>query len=432
MQSRFQAHRSIATATPGGGAVPAGRAGGHRRLGASGWLGRLVVALAMVLLIGLAAPGSAEARTYASIVVDAQTGQVLRARNADTPVYPASLTKMMTLYLLFEALDDGRATLSSRMHVSDRAAGQPPSKLGVKAGSTIPVETAIKALAIKSANDVATVVAEFLAGTEWRFAKVMTARAHDLGMENTTFRNASGLPDRGQKSTARDMAVLSMALMRHFPQYYHYFGMSSFTYGGRTYKTHNNVVKTYEGADGLKTGYIRASGFNLAASAQRGDSRIVGVVFGGRTSHTRDAHMVKLLDIGFSRVSHAIARAPLPAPKPDIRLASALTQPIGQGDVSSGPELSALTDSWGIQVGAFGRLEAAREVAEQHARLLAPMTSEDSVVIAPRQTSRGTIYRARVMGLNRAEANRACDDLGLGRQACIVVHPDPDMAVAAN
>ena len=269
-------------------------------------LGSFVLALALSLgvlaVFQLAGAEPAEAR-YASIVIDADTGEVLRSRNADVRRYPASLTKMMTLYLLFEALDNGRLSLDSRLKVSKRAARQPASKLWVKAGSTIRVEDAIKSLIVKSANDVAVVVAEALGGTEKKFAKRMTEKARALGMSRTTFRNASGLPNRAQQSTARDMGRLARALMRDFPHRYHYFDDQRFRYGGKLHRTPNRLLGNYSGMDGMKTGYIRASGFNLVASAERDGRRVIAVVFGGKTSRSRNAHVSNLLDLGFTRLA---------------------------------------------------------------------------------------------------------------------------------
>ena len=308
----------------------------------------LGLALSLVVLAAtlvVAAP-EAEAR-YASIIIDAETGEVLRSRNADTRRYPASLTKMMTLYLLFEALDNGRLTLDSKLKVSKRAARQPASKLWLSAGSTIRVENAIRALIVKSANDVAVVVAEALGGTEAGFAEQMTRKAQALGMSRTTFRNASGLPNRRQRSTARDMSRLARALMYDFPHRYHYFDDQRFRYGGRTHRTPNRLLGSYRGLDGMKTGYIRASGFNLVASAERDGRRIIAVVFGGRTARSRNNHMANLLDLGFERLIALDAQrgrvryagiprpptssglaAPAPRSKPaTVRLATAAPSP---------------------------------------------------------------------------------------------------------
>ena len=262
----------------------------------------LVLSLSVLLVSQVFAAETVEAR-YASIVIDGETGEVLRSRNADVRRYPASLTKMMTLYLLFEAVDKGELNLNSKLKVSKRAARQSPSKLGLRAGSNIRVEDAIKALVVKSANDVAVVVAEALGGTEAEFAKKMTRKAHALGMSRTTFRNASGLPNRKQRSTARDMAQLARALMRDFPHRYHYFDDQRFRYRGREHRSPNRLLGRYRGMDGIKTGYIRASGFNLAASAERDGRRVIAVVFGGKTSRSRNAHMTDLLDLGFKRIA---------------------------------------------------------------------------------------------------------------------------------
>lgn len=238
---------------------------------------------------------------YAAIVVDATDGSVLYSAFADQPRYPASLTKMMTVYLMFDALKSGRITTNTEIPVSENAAGKPASKLYLKAGSTITVDKAIRALVVKSANDVATAVAEFLGGTEERFAQKMTVKGRQIGMRATTFTNASGLPDTGMRSTARDMALLSMAIKRAHPRYYSYFGLTSFEHNGRTVTGHNKVLASYSGADGLKTGYTRASGFNLATSARRNGRSVIAIVMGGDSAAKRDAHMVELLDRTFRR-----------------------------------------------------------------------------------------------------------------------------------
>jgi D-alanyl-D-alanine carboxypeptidase len=240
----------------------------------------------------------AQAR-YAALVIDADSGRVLYEVNADTRNYPASLTKMMTLYLLFEALEEGRLTADQPLTVSRRAAGMPASKLGLKRGQSIRVEDAILVLVTKSANDVAVVVAEAIAGKETQFARLMTRKAKALGMTRTNFRNASGLYHRSQLSTARDMAILAQALMRDFPARYKTFSTRSFTYNGRSYRNHNKLLRNYKGTDGLKTGYIAASGYNLAASAKRDGHRVIAVVFGGKTARSRDRQVAKLLDRGF-------------------------------------------------------------------------------------------------------------------------------------
>ena len=231
----------------------------------------------------------------ASIVVDANTGAVLQASNADSPRYPASLTKIMTLYMLFERLEAGTIKLNSEMPVSAYAAAQAPSKLGLKPGETIRVETAIRAIVTKSANDVAVIVAEALGGDENNFARLMTAKARALGMKSTTYRNASGLPEAQQITTARDQAILGRAVQDRFPTYYRYFATRTFAFRGKSVRNHNKLLGGVEGVDGIKTGYIRDSGFNIVTSVRRGNRHIVAVVFGGRTGSARDARARSLI-----------------------------------------------------------------------------------------------------------------------------------------
>ena len=270
---------------------------------------------------GLVTAAPAQAK-YASVVIDAETGEVLHARNSKTRRHPASLVKMMTLYMVFDALEKRKLKLNQGLRVSRRAAGMPPSKLGLRRGQTIRVKEAILALVTKSANDVAVVVAEAIGGTESQFAQKMTKKARQLGLKRTTFRNASGLPNRRQLSTARDMAALARALIRDFPQYYHYFGTKSFKYRGRTYRNHNKLLRTYKGADGIKTGYIRASGYNLVASGVRNGRRVIAVVFGGRTPRTRNRHTATLLDRGFQRLTMIARTYPAPPPRKPIAIAA--------------------------------------------------------------------------------------------------------------
>lgn len=236
---------------------------------------------------------------YAAIVVDANSGEVLYARNADSQRYPASITKIMTLYLTFEALNSGRLKLTDSINVSSHAASMPPTKLGLRSGDSITVDEAIRAIAVKSANDMAVAMAERLGGDEDRFAALMTLRARELGMTNTRFANASGLPDTRNVSSARDIALLSRSVMRDFPQYYSYFGQRQFTYRGATVSNHNHLLDSMPGVDGLKTGFTNASGYNLAASAVQNGRRLIAVVMGGNTYRARDANATELLQTGF-------------------------------------------------------------------------------------------------------------------------------------
>ena len=239
----------------------------------------------------------------AAIVIDFDTKEVLFEVNADTRNYPASLTKMMTLYIVFDYLEKGIFKENTSLSVSKTAASRSPSKLYLEAGTKISVKDSILALIIKSANDVATVVAENISGTEREFAKLMTKYAKDLGMNQTTFKNASGLPNRAQMTTARDIATLSHALIRDFPDHYKLFSLKEFVWKGKKYKTHNKLLLSYNGADGLKTGYIKASGFQLAFSAKRKGKRLIGVYFGGDTGKQRNNSLKIIMDKEFGELN---------------------------------------------------------------------------------------------------------------------------------
>ncbi|MBF0125679.1 MAG: D-alanyl-D-alanine carboxypeptidase [Magnetococcales bacterium] len=239
---------------------------------------------------------------YADLVMDAKTGRILHSTSPDDLRHPASLTKMMTLYLTFQALKRGQLELEQRLSISQHAASQAPSKLGLRGGNTIRVEDALLGLVTKSANDATVVIAEALGGTEEGFARMMTNKARELGMQRTVFRNASGLHDPEQVTTARDMAILGYALIYHHPQFYPYFSREGFTYAGVRHNNHNNLMKRYQGMDGIKTGYIRASGFNLVASTVRGSTRLIAVVFGGRSAVLRDNRIAALMDQAFAGI----------------------------------------------------------------------------------------------------------------------------------
>ncbi len=263
------------------------------RLGAAGLrllalTGALTAAVATISDVALAAPDSA-------IVVDAKTGRTLYAQAADARRYPASLTKMMTLYLLFDALEAHKTSLSAKIPVSAHCAGQAPSKLGFKPGESISARDAILAIVTRSANDVACAIGEYLGGSEPAFAQEMTRKAHELGMSNTTFRNASGLPNSGQMTTARDLALLGRALQEHHPEYFSYFSTRSFVWRGKRIGNHDHLLGRVAGVNGIKTGYTRASGFNLVTSVDRDHRRIVAVVLGGDTSRWRDQRMMTLI-----------------------------------------------------------------------------------------------------------------------------------------
>ena len=264
---------------------------------------------------------------YASLVMDATTGTIISQRYANKKLHPASLTKMMTLLMVFEAIDRGDLKKTDRVYISKYAASMVPSKFYLKPGEYIKVEDAIYALVTKSANDVAVGLAEKVGKTESRFANLMTSRARSIGMKSTRFKNASGLHNKYQVTTARDMAILARYILQRYPHYYRYFSTRNFNYNGKSYRNHNRLLETYRGMDGFKTGYISAAGFNLVASARQNNRRLIGVVFGGRSSKTRNAHMVEILDAGFRKARNIrtarIVKPPIPKSKPGIRLATA-------------------------------------------------------------------------------------------------------------
>ena len=411
---------------------------------------RFVLIGALMLLIGSAlgvsAPKPAFAG-YADIVIDASSGEVLHAANADTMNYPASLTKMMTLYLLFDALERGKIRLDQGLPVSQHAAEQPATRLGLRKGSTIPVEKAILALIIQSANDVAMVVAEALGGSEQAFARKMTQTAQLLGMKHSIFRNPSGLPDPAQRTTARDMAVLALALLQDFPQYYDYFAVRQFKFNGRTYTTHNRLMQSYAGIDGLKTGYTRASGYNLVTSAVRDGHRLIGVVLGGKTWARRDKQMVSLLDRGFSTLgaNDAVDVASADAPNPVIPAVKPTSAEIVVAAVDAGDSTNALDSdgleatiaatlpqAWAIQVGAYTRFAPAHLAASNAQQTLKGLADQADVAVDASDGDRGKIYRARLVGMTRDQAQLACDKLMKLRNACLVVRLDDAVAMGGN
>ncbi|NWG54329.1 MAG: D-alanyl-D-alanine carboxypeptidase [Hydrogenophilaceae bacterium] len=275
-----------------------------RRTAAVSGARRAAVFGAALVVIAASSPAFAQTNDrYAAIVIDVETNEVLHADQADEQRYPASLTKMMTLYMLFEAMERGEIGLEDRLTASRFASRQPPSRLGVRRGDTLTVEQAINALVVQSANDVAVMVAERLAGSEAAFAEQMTRRARQLGMEHTRFMNASGLPNPRIRTTARDMATLSIAIWRDFPQYYHVFQTPSNSWRGREARNHNRLLGAVEGVDGIKTGYTRASGFNLATAAVRDGRRVVAVVMGGSSAAARDAQVAYLIEGAYEELA---------------------------------------------------------------------------------------------------------------------------------
>jgi len=390
-------------------------------------VGLIVATVATALLVTVS---PAEAK-YASLILDADSGRVLHAVNADTRNYPASLTKMMTLHLVFDALEDGRLHLDKGLKVTTRAAGQPASRLGLQRGEKITVEEAILALVTKSANDVATVLAETLAGSERSFALVMTAKARKLGMSRTTFRNASGLPNRGQLSTARDMSVLARALLRDHARYYHYFSTDHFTYSGATHANHNELLTSYKGTDGIKTGYIRASGFNLVASVKRGGRRLIGVMFGGSSPNARNRLMKTLLDKGFASLA-SIAPVPI-VRQPTKKVKVAKVRKVKKVAKSGGSDANRRpTGDWGIQVGVYKTRKPAYEIARK-AVTKAPDILEGGrvTVVLLEKRNRPPLYRGRVLGIGKSQAYQACRVLKRQRMHCMELRMTDDVTIAS-
>ena len=477
---------------------------------------RITFAFALSFLtLAILGVQSADARpVQSSIVVDAASGEVLSASNADTSTYPASLTKMMTLYLLFEALQDGRVKLTDTITFSKYSAGMAATNLNVDSGDRISVETAVLALVVRSANDAATAIAEHLGGTEAGFAKLMTNKAQMLGMTRTTFRNANGLPDPKQRTTARDMATLSVALIRDFPQYYGYFKRTSFKYRGVTYRGHNKLLKSFKGYDGIKTGYIRASGFNLASSAERDGRRLVVVVLGGTSPSVRDRKVADLLTSGFKTQRGTgtllAAKAPLggqvkaaapapadttaesvvedvianilikpaqaasveerdepvgalklaglkgltpllkpgtrPEPKPAEAAIAVATPVLKPGTAPKAlkvaeaepfvPDAQATTVVWkadgdyGIQVGAYSKYNAAQKAAQTATNAESQLLADARIIIDTQKMNNGSkLYRARVAGLSKTDAQTACRNLKAKRTDCLVLKIDATLAM---
>ncbi|MDB5470465.1 MAG: peptidase [Caulobacter sp.] len=397
---------------------------------------------------------------YAAVVVDANSGEVLYAKRADSPRYPASITKVMTLYLAFEAINEGRLKPTDLITVSAKAAAQPPTKLGLTAGEVITVDDAMKAIAVKSANDMAVALAEHMAaGSEAKFAALMTLRAQELGMLNTRFVNASGLPDSRQVSSARDIAIMSRAVMRDYPQYYSLFNLRSFTYRGVTMNNHNRLLFRMPGVDGLKTGYTNASGYNLAASGVQDGRRLIVVMLGGTSNAARDNHVQELLTTGFDVMRRRdrgerilVAQSLFEPPPPPAPLQYDTAQ--GDGDLprayfTSGPDvgdvevvssMKAIADppvkkaavvkkapppkkprgQWTVQAGAFKSKDQAKTQMGTIKKRFAKVLDDAEGVIGGKVDG---FFRVRFTGLTADDARAACKALSAKRQTCMVVAP---------
>jgi D-alanyl-D-alanine carboxypeptidase len=403
-----------------------------------------------VFCIGAA---SVWAGPYSALLIEPESNRVLYEESADELRYPASLTKMMTLYLVFDALTRGRLSLQDALTVSHYAATRPPSKLGLKPGDTITVEQSILGLVTRSANDAAIVLAEGLAGTEAAFAKAMTRKAWRLGMRRTVFQNASGLPDPEQVTTAWDMFRLARALQTHFPEHYRYFSTANFYFHNRPYRNHNRLLESYPGTDGIKTGYISASGYNLVASVRRNGIRLIGVVFGGESASERDAHMCEILDAGFMRLERPLSGVRL-AQLPQIEIPTLLHRPesvekltlaagavgsyehrgerpssVDSRDYRSGQrarpraagEKSFVRGSWQVNVGSFPKMELAEQRLSKVRKAIPNIVRQARVAITSYSRRGKKIYVAYFKGLSQMEANSACQTLRRKNLGCSLV-----------
>ena len=384
------------------------------RLAASRLAVMAVSCLAVMTLSIHTARAQVGSARYSSIIIDAATGDVLESANPDAPRYPASLTKMMTLYMAFEALRDRRIMLGTFVPVSAHAAAMEPSKLGLMPGTRITVDQAILGLVTKSANDAAAALGELLGGSEDRFAQMMTLRARALGMTRTTFTNASGLPDLDQASTARDLATLARRLVNEFPDYYRYFSTPSFVWQRRVIYNHDHMLQSYAGADGLKTGFTDASGHNLVTSAVRGGVRLIGVVLGAASNGERDLHMAALLDQGFGQMDVPIERRPAQTPSLFASAHAATADAVRLTRPKLVPN-----NNFAIQVGSFATQRAAREaaIAGRHA------ADGGEVRIETASVGRKMMWRAQVAGLTSSDAQDACTALNHRKATCVVIRP---------
>ena len=382
---------------------------------------------------------------YAHFIMDANTGKTLAARNADVQNYPASLTKMMTLYMVFEALHDGRLTWDQKIKMSKNGAATIPSKLWIKAGSTFTVREAVYGMIVKSANDLAEGMGDHLGGSEAKFARAMTRKARQLGMTRTTFRNASGLPNKGQVTTARDMAKLGLALQRDFPKEYALFSTRTFKFRGASIRGHNNLMARYRGMDGIKTGYTNASGFNLVSAVNHNGRSVVGVVLGGKTSRGRDSQMASLLDKAIPKASSgrsqqliasartgdtfevAMGSVPLPmfAERKDpiaMQIAAASNVMTDTIQTSSVRPTASERSTWEVQIAATDSRAAALSLLSNAKADIGRRYSGISPYTEAVQSGAATLYRARFTGFDsQASALSACKQLKAQSYACVVM-----------
>jgi D-alanyl-D-alanine carboxypeptidase len=340
-----------------------------------------------------------------SVILNGETGEVYQSSLADKEHAPASLTKMMTLYILFQELERGKFNLHQSLRISKKAARQPPTKLGLKAGRNISVKNAILGLIIKSANDAAMVVAEAIAGSEEKFANRMTRVARSLGMSHTVFKNPSGLPNAAQKTTARDLAKLALAVTHHYPKFAALFKTRSFKYNGKNYINHNKLLRTFSGCTGLKTGYTNASGYNLAASAERKGVKLIGIVLGGRSSNQRNVQMAKLLETAFKR-------------KQRVMVAKKVAHP---ERLRSRPHLNMPNANALIQVGAYSTRAKALSAAKQASNLAPEWLKPVNIYIEPVSSNGRTLFRSRIRKVEGHNVKKICSILTTNNLPCVDV-----------
>ena len=375
---------------------------------------------------------------YASIIIEEHSGKVLHSKFSTQLRHPASMTKVMTLYIVFEEIQKGNLNYSSRIVFSKRASGQPPSKLGIKQGQSISLKQAMLALVTKSANDVATAIAEKISGSEINFAKRMTKTAKKLGMNKSQFMNASGLYNKHQKSTASDMAKLGIAIKRDYPKEYKIFNTKSFNWNGRKYKNHNNLLKSYYGTDGIKTGYIDASGFNLMASVKRNGVNLIGVVFGGKSGKTRDQHLMGLFTDAFKKASAPkLVLVSTPSAKPKFsNISSPFTRPkffLDESTIEKPIQKPLFLTSnklnekiknfqnWGIQVGTYSKKVSAHQIAIKARRIAPNLLKMLPAQLTPIYINENVAWRVRFNSLDENSARMTCSKLLSKNISCIAV-----------
>ena len=402
--------------------------------------------VAIFLLFGFVICGIKNVNaSTSSIMLDAESGKVIYAQNADELRYPASLTKLMTLYITFNALEQGKLKLKDKLKVSATAAGRSPSKLGVVAGEKITVEQAVTAVIVKSANDCATVLAEHFAPSEAEFAVLMTKTARKLGMKHTTFKNASGLPNSKQKTTARDMSILAMAVYHHFPQYYKRFSQQSFKYKGQTITGHNHLLSSFKGADGMKTGYTAASGYNIVTSARRDNKRVIAVTMGHKYLKDRDAKAALMMDKGLKALkkSDKVDVASLTRsingisdlPAPTSLAAKSENRPIKVAEVvrNTAAQKTPLGDYDGfyaVQVGAFSDYNRARNHAAAIKNELSAKYAELDIKVEKTEGRKTPMYRSKVIGLSKTTAQKICQSMQRQNKSCLVVADNKSINLA--